>query len=323
MTPPRFLVTGGAGFIGSRLVRLLLAEGAQAVVLDDLSAGRAARLPEGVRLVQGDVRDPALLARLAEGCDAIFHLAAVVSVQDCIHRWSEAHQVNLGGAIAVLQAAHAAGNVPVVQASSAAVYGRSPAARQSETDLPRPISPYGADKLAAEHHAAAMAEIHGLPSVALRFFNVYGPGQDPASPYAGVIARFLANRRAGRAHEVYGDGTQSRDFIHVDDVARALLAAQRHLSAGAGGAGVFNICTGQATSLLGLMDALDAVAARDRSPGAPGPRRMLPARAGDILHSLGRPDAAHAALGFTARVPLSEGLAGLWQAAAQAKGSAG
>lgn len=317
MPRQRVLVTGGAGFIGSRLVTLLLEDGIEPVVLDDLSSGRSDRLPEGVPLAVGDVTDGALLRRLAQGCDTIFHLAAIVSVQDCIDRWSTAHAVNLGGSIAVCEAAVALGGIPVVQASSAAVYGRPVGQIQSEADLARPISPYGADKLAAEHHAAAMAEIHGLPSIALRFFNVYGEGQDPASPYAGVIARFVANKRMGRQHALFGDGNQVRDFIHVDDVVRALLLAQRRLSSARPAAETFNICTGRPTRLTDLIRVLDTV-----SGNGPNAITNLPPRAGDISHSLGDPRAARAALGFEARISLDQGLARLWASSA-ANGSTG
>ncbi len=301
-------MTGGAGFIGSHLVERLLAAGDDVLVLDDLSTGRCDNLPRGVRLVRGDVRDADLLDRLLADAGTVFHLAAMVSVQACIAHWQAGHGVNLGGTLAVLQAARRAGNLPVIYASSAAVYGDQGSDQCHETSLPLPLSPYAADKLAGEHQARAMAAVHGLPSVGLRFFNVYGPRQDAASPYAGVISRFCANRRADRPHLVFGDGGQSRDFIHVRDIVEGLLAARRFLGR-APGAEVFNLCTGTGTTLLDLVAAIDAVAGR-------GPSRIehAPARQGDIRSSCGSPAAARARLGFKAGVDMAEGLRDLWQA---------
>lgn len=310
--PQRILVTGGAGFIGSHLVRRLLTVGHQVTVLDDLSTGRAANLPDGALLEHGDLLDLPLLQRLTDGAQRVFHLAARVSVQLCISDWMAAHRVNLGGSIAVFQAAQRAGNVPVIYASSAAVYGNR-AGSCTETDLPQPISPYGADKLGSEHQARAMAEVHGLPSVGLRFFNVYGPGQDAASPYAGVISKFCANRRAGRGHELFGDGGQSRDFVYVADVVEGLLCAAQNPPQGAG---VWNICTGAGTTLLELTAALDDLAGRGASPVS-----HAAARAGDIRESLGDPAAARAALGFSARTGITEGLRALWDQPGNGAGS--
>ncbi|MDF3853152.1 NAD-dependent epimerase/dehydratase family protein [Paracoccus sp. P2] len=302
------LVTGGAGFIGSHLVDRLLAAGEEVVVLDDLSSGRADNLPPQVRLVRGDVCDADLLGRLLAGVDCIFHLAARVSVQLCISDWMGAHRVNLGGTIAVLHAAHRAGNIPVVHASSAAIYGNRAGATCRETDLPLPISPYAADKLAAEHQAAAMAEVHGLPSVGLRFFNVYGPRQDAASPYAGVISKFCANRLADRPQVIFGDGQQSRDFICVADVVEGLLRA-RDLAGQAPGAQVFNLCTGTETTLLELVRQIDAIAGRGASA-----IEHAPARSGDIRASCGCPQAARDRLGFAAATDMRSGLDRLWDA---------
>lgn len=311
----RILVTGGAGFIGSHLVERLLAEGHDVTVLDDLSSGRRANLPPGARLIPGDVLDVALLPQMLAGVERVFHLAARVSVQLCISDWLAAHRVNLGGTMAVLHAAQRAGNVPVVYASSAAVYGNRSGAACVEDDLPLPISPYGADKLGSEHQARAMAEVHGLASVGLRFFNVYGPRQDAASPYAGVISKFCANRRADRPHVIFGDGGQSRDFVYVADVVEALLRAGEAAAQG-GGAQVFNICTGAGTALLELVAQLDRLAGRGASPvehAAP--------RCGDIRESLGCPLAAREGLGFTARTGIAEGLRALWDQPGNGAGS--
>ncbi len=304
----KVLVTGGAGFIGCHLVDRLLAAGDEVVVLDDLSSGRAANLSPKAQLVRGDVLDNALVGSLLGGVDCVFHLAARVSVQLCISDWTGAHRVNLGGTIAVLQAAHQAGNIPVVYASSAAVYGNRSGAECRESDLPMPISPYAADKLAGEHQARAMAEVNGLPSVGLRFFNVYGPGQDAASPYAGVISKFCANRMADRPHTIFGDGRQSRDFIYVADVVDGLLRA-RDLVGKMPRAEVFNLCTGIETTLLDLVHAIDRVAGRGTSD-----IEHAPARSGDIRTSRGCPQAAGARLGFTARTDICAGLGAFWAA---------
>lgn len=312
----RVLVTGGAGFIGSHLVRHLLATGEEVVVLDDLSSGSAANLDPRACFLSGDVTDSACVAEAVKDVASIFHLAARVSVQECIADWAAAHRVNLGGTITLFQAAVAAGKVPVVYASSAAVYGDHGRTPCREDDCPAPISPYGADKLAAEHQARAMAAVHGLPSVGLRLFNVYGPGQAASSPYAGVIARFVANRRADRPFTVFGDGRQSRDFIAVADVVEGLLAARDH-ARDQSGAGVFNLCTGTETTLLALAEVIDAAARRGSTPIV-----FAPPQAGDIAASLGATEQARTALGFSARTTLTAGIQDLWEATNAGDGAA-
>lgn len=314
----RVLVTGGAGFIGSHLVAALLARGHHVTVIDDLSSGRADRVPAAARFIHADLRAPGLLEDVLTGQARVYHLAARVSVQDCIGDWFGSHGVNLGATMQLMDRATAAGNVPVIYASSAAVYGdHSGHLCIEDRSLPAPISPYGADKLACEHQARAFAALHGLPSTGLRFFNVYGPGQDAASPYAGVIARFLDNRRAHSASTIFGDGAQSRDFVHVSDVVRALIAAADRQDRTAR---VFNVCTGKATSLIQLLQIID----RASGQAAIAPVHHA-ARGGDIRHSAGSPDAAAAALGFDARITLESGLAGMIapQPATGANGSSG
>lgn len=314
----KVLVTGGAGFIGSHLIEHLLSRGDRVVVLDDLSGGSRANLHPLAEMIQGDVLDAALLGRVIEGVDCVFHLAACVSVPECIADWSGGHRINLGGTIAVLQAAQRAGNVPVIYASSAAVYGNPVQLPCTESDLPLPISPYAADKLGCEHQARAMAEVHGLPSVGLRFFNVYGPRQAANSAYAGVISRFCANRMADREHVIFGDGGQSRDFIYVLDVVDGLMRA-RDLMARTPGAHVFNLCTGTEVTLLELAQRIDAVSGRPAS-------RILhqPPRGGDIRASRGAPDLAREKLGFSAQTGIGAGLGQLWDwLADQPKGAEG
>lgn len=308
----RILITGGAGFIGSHLADRALARGDAVTVLDDLSGGRPENIHPDVRFVRGDILDARRLSDLVGGADAVFHLAAKVSVQDCIKHWQDGHRINLQGTMAVLHAAQQAGGVPVVYASSAAVYGDQGNRACRESDLPLPISPYAADKLASEHQARAMGAIHGLASVGLRFFNVYGPRQDVASPYAGVIARLCANRLADRVHVLFGDGLQSRDFIHVRDVVESILKAL-DLATRRGGASVFNVCTGSGTTLLDLASCIDCLAGRGRTPVS-----HAAARAGDIRHSRGDPEAARLGLDFTASTDLDTGVADLLAAMSDA-----
>ncbi|MDF3604984.1 NAD-dependent epimerase/dehydratase family protein [Paracoccus sp. DMF-8] len=311
----RTLVTGGAGFIGSHLVERLLAAGEQVVVLDNLSSGKRENLPPQAELVVGDITDAALVGDLVQRADSVCHLAALVSVQECIRDWDLGHRVNLGATIGLFRAAADArpGGIPVVYASSAAVYGDRSGSDCAEADPPAPISPYGADKLGCEHQARAMAEIHRLPSVGLRFFNVYGPRQDPRSPYAGVISKFCANRLADSPHTVFGDGRQSRDFIYVADIVEGLVRARAH-ARDQGGASVFNLCTGAGTTLTGLAAEIDSVAGRGTTP-----IQHAEPRSGDIRMSLGNPSLAARELGFHARTDIRTGLGMLWASLAGAE----
>ena len=301
----RLLVTGGAGFIGSHLCDALLARGTQVRVLDDLSSGRRDNLPRGVELIVGDVADPAAARAALEGMDGCFHLAAIASVQRAAEDWLGTNRVNLVGTIALLDAARAR-RLPVVYASSAAVYGNCPIQPIGEDAPTRPLSAYGADKLGCELHAAVATGVHGVPTTGLRFFNVFGPRQDPGSPYSGVISIFAAQLRRGAPVSVFGDGGQTRDFIAVADVVAALLAAMARLRAGGAGARqaeVFNVCTGQATSVLDLARTIAELC------GLTPVLHHGPAREGDIRHSVGSPAAARAELGFVAETPLRAGLA--------------
>jgi UDP-glucose 4-epimerase len=300
----RYLVTGGAGFIGSHLADALLAAGHQVRVLDDFSTGSAANLPHGVEVVTGDVADLATVSKAIEGCSGCFHLAAVASVQRATEDWAGTHRVNLGGTIAVLDAARAHGRIPVVYASSAAVYGDLAGAIATEFARCSPQTAYGADKLGSELHAAVAWRVHGVPTLGLRFFNVYGPRQDPTSPYSGVISIFAARLASGLPITRHGDGMQTRDFVHVSDVVAHILAAMRTLTAKPG-MNVLNVCTGRETSIVELADILGEVVGR-----APIVRTVAP-RAGDIGRSVGDPGRAWAVLGVAAGVELREGLRNL------------
>ena len=298
----RYLVTGGAGFIGSHLVESLLAAGHAARVLDDLSTGRRENLPPTAELILGDVADPATAAAAMAGIDGCFHLAAIASVARAAEDWPGTHRVNLGGTVAVLDAARAR-RVPVVFASSAAVYGDCADRPLTEAAPTHPLSAYGADKLGSELHAAVATGVFGVPTVGLRFFNVFGPRQDPASPYSGVISVFAGRLRAGAPLVLHGDGEQTRDFVFVADVVAALLAAMAWRG---GTAAVFNVCSGRATSIRELAATLAAIA------GVPPRLTEGSPRPGDIRHSLGSPEASRAALGLGPPTPLAEGLAAVW-----------
>jgi UDP-glucose 4-epimerase len=294
----RVLVTGGCGFIGSHLCDALAQRGDEVRVLDDLSTGRAENLPPGATLLRGDVADPALLQQAFDGVEACFHLAAVASVERGIRDWLGTHRTNLSGTIAVFDAARP-GRVPVVYASSAAVYGDAIAMPIEETAPLLPLSAYGADKLGCELHARVAGRVHGVRTLGLRFFNVFGPRQDPRSPYSGVISIFCDRIRRGEPVTIYGDGEQTRDFIHVRDVVAALLAA---LPAASCAAPVFNVCSGEACSVNRLAAEIAALC------GVPPQTRHAPARQGEIRNSLGAAEGARSALGLQEHLPLREGL---------------
>ena len=306
----RFLITGGAGFIGSHLADALLGAGHRVRVLDDFSTGRRGNLDARCEVIAGDVADPATARGAFAGIDGCFHLAAVASVARGNEDWLGTHRVNQTGTLTVLQASREtrpdrAGDgspPPVVYASSAAVYGDLGGTPARESLRPAPMTAYGADKLGSELHARVGWHVHGVASLGLRFFNVYGPRQAPASPYSGVVSIFACRLAGGGAVSVHGEGTQTRDFVYVADAVAHLLASMRRVLA-AGGCEVLNVCTGHGTSVLDLAHAL----ARLRG----WPPRLLhgPARAGDIARSVGDPALAIASLGVRAATPLTEGLA--------------
>ncbi len=316
MARRRYLVTGGCGFIGSHLVDRLIADGAAVRVLDDLSTGTRANLHPAAELVVGDVADRDTLRASLAGVDGCFHLAAIASVARCQADAPGAHRVNLGASVALFDLARpGALDLPVVYASSAAVYGDNSDLPLAETARPMPFAAYGADKLGCELHAHAAAVTHGLRAAGMRFFNVYGPRQDPSSPYSGVISIFLDRLARGMPITVHGDGAQSRDFIAVADVVELLARAMDRLhgpAAADGAAPVFNVCTGESTSVRGLVATLAQLAGRRPEI------RWAPARSGDIRHSLGSPAYAFAHLGYRPTVPLADGLAGLFGAATEA-----
>lgn len=299
----KYLVTGGCGFIGSHLVDALLAAGHTVRVLDDLSTGKRTNIPLGaVDLRVGDVSDPAVTSAAVQGVDGCFHLAAIASVARSNEDWIGTHRVNQTGTIAVLDAARTARGgspIPVVYASSAAVYGDSTNLPLRESEPLKPLTAYGADKLGSELHAIVAGSVHGVPTCGFRFFNVYGPRQDPKSPYSGVISIFAGKLLGGEDLTIDGAGQQTRDFVYVADVVRHLIAGMDHADPKAL---VFNVCTGRQVSILALAETMAGVL------GVPLRITHGPPRAGDIPNSLGDPSAAAAALGVRAERPLEEGL---------------
>ena len=301
LRPGCYLVTGGAGFIGSHLVDALLAEGCTVRVLDDLSTGRHRHDHPRCVFIRGDVADRACVLSAMEGVAGCFHLAAIASVVRGNEDWLGSHRANQTGSITVLDCARASARVPVVYASSAATYGDAGDAAIAESHRSAPTTAYGADKLGSENHAKVGWHVHGVATFGLRFFNVYGPRQDPSSPYSGVISLFSRMIAQGEPVPIHGDGGQTRDFVYVGDVVAHLLASMRHVQHRPG-AYVANVCTGRATTVRALAELL--ARAHDRACAlVPGPPRP-----GDIRHSRGDPAAAVALLGLRARTELRAGL---------------
>lgn len=302
----QYLVTGGAGFIGSHLCDRLLAEGHDVRVLDDLSTGRRENLDSRARLSEGCIAQEGVFPPLLDGVDGVFHLAAVASVERSRSQWAHTHAVNQSGMVRLLEAiARSSRKIPVVYASSAAIYGDNPALPLREDAVPAPQTAYGADKLGCELHAAVATGVHGIPTLGLRFFNVYGPRQDPSSPYSGVISIFMNRIPAGQPVTVFGNGAQTRDFVYVDDVVGALCAAMGVLEAGRPAQALSNVCTGKGSSLLQLIAAIESASGRKAEV------TFAAARAGDIRESLGDAARMAALLGVRADIGLEEGLRGM------------
>ncbi len=299
----RILITGGLGFIGSHLAASLVVEKHRLVILDDLSAGKREHAPAGSEIIIDDVAKEGVFDKLLDGVDACYHLAAIASVERSHHEWVRTHQVNVGGFVNLLSAiAKRKKPVPVVFASSAAVYGTTDTLPLKETAATRPISAYGADKLACELHGRVADAIHHIPTIGMRFFNVYGPRQDPTSPYTGVISIFAQRALQNQPLIINGDGLQSRDFIYVEDVVKALKQAMARLTSGAVRHGIYNVCTGQPTTVKTLAHLIsETVKVKDNFTHGP-------ARAGDLRHSFGSGDLAAMELSFQPRVPLADGL---------------
>lgn len=294
------LVTGGAGFIGSHIVRALLERGDRVRVLDNFSTGKRDNLAGlDLELIEADLRDASRVTLACRGIGTIFHEAAFVSVPQSMREPGACFDANVTGTATLLQAAHKYGVKRVVFASSAAVYGDSDALPLAEETPLRPLSPYAASKCVDEIYGQLYTASFGLEVVGLRYFNVYGPRQRPDSQYAAAVPIFIRRLLENKPITIFGDGGQTRDLIFVGDVVRANLAAAAHPSAPGG---VFNICTGQETRIIDLIEIL-----QDLFPSAPAPEFAEP-RAGDIYRSIGSPQKAADLLGFRAGVSLAEGL---------------
>lgn len=296
------LVTGGAGFIGSNLADALLSQGHQVRILDDLSTGKAENLSGDAQLFEGSITDVELLDVAMDGVEVVFHQAALGSVARSVNAPLVSDDVNTHGTLAVLDAAARHGARRVVQASSSSVYGGADQRPTPESAPLIPRSPYAVTKLVGEHYARVYAELFGLETVALRYFNVYGPRQRPDSAYAAVIPLFIAALQAGRPPEIHGDGRQSRDFAFIDDVVTANLAAAT-ASADAVSGRVYNIAGGREQSLLDLLDVLRTVL------GVDTPVVHLDPRVGDVRHSSADLSAAVADLGYRPTTSFEDGLA--------------
>jgi UDP-glucose 4-epimerase len=292
----RVVVTGGCGFIGSNLVRGLF-KSMEVTVIDNLSTGNLSNL-EGmdVKLVRGDILDLSLLKNVFKETDYVFHLAAVVSVQESVKDPTRANEVNVKGTLNVLEAARIRDVRKIIYSSSCAVYGDSDSLPLKETTLPKPKSPYAVSKLAAENYCKVYNEIYGLKSVSLRYFNVYGPRQDPFSDYAAVIPKFILRVLRGENPIIYGDGEQTRDFIYVKDVVKANMLAMEK------GKGVYNIASGKSVSINELAHLICRLAGKELNP------IYEEEREGDIKHSAADISRARE-IGFKPSYSLEGGLA--------------
>ncbi|MDR7420333.1 MAG: SDR family oxidoreductase [Armatimonadota bacterium] len=316
----RYLVTGGAGFIGAHLVKAILARGVPVRVLDNFSMGSARNLAYAVgrddvaapaadghaaqygqvEVLRGDIRDPAVCAEACQDIEVVFHQAAMRSVPRSVDDPRGAHDNNANGTLNMLLAARAAGVRRFVYASSSSIYGDAPALPKREDQLPAPISPYAASKLTGEHYCRVFAKTYGLSTVALRYFNVFGPLQDPKSEYAAVIPRFIMWTLEGQPLEIHGDGLQSRDFTYVDNVVSAnLLAAEGSDLDGE----PYNVACGERLTLLEVAETIEALVGR-RSE-----HRHTPSRRGDVRHTLADIAKARAGLRYAPVVGFKDGMA--------------
>lgn len=299
----RYLVTGGAGFIGSHLVETLVAKGAEVVVLDDFSTGKRENLEpfmDRIRLVEGSVVDPEVCGDAMRDVDFVLHQAALGSVPRSVADPLTTHEVNLNGTLNVLIAARDAGVKRVVYAGSSSAYGDTEELPKDEDMIPRPLSPYAVSKLGGEQYCKAFHASYGLPSIALRYFNVFGPRQDPTSRYAAVIPLFFTAALEKRSPTIYGDGQQTRDFTYVDNVVQANLLACQAPEAAFGN--VFNVGCGERISIRFLWDEIASITGAETAPVFEDARR------GDVRDSLASVHRAASTFGFRTRVDVRQGL---------------
>ena len=300
----RYLITGGAGFIGSHLVERLVATGHDVTVLDDLSSGHRANLAgvrRRIRFIRGSVTDLNTCRRAVDGVDCVLHHAAVTSVQRSVDEPLVTHQVNATGTLNVLLAARDKGVQRVVYAGSTSAYGNPTTLPNSEEHVTRPLSPYAASKLAGEEYCVAFHETYGLETVVLRYFNIFGPRQDPNSQYAAVVPRFIAAALAGERPTIFGDGGQTRDFVYIANVVHANVLAARAPAAGAAGQ-VFNVGCGQGVSVNQLWEHIRSLA------GVPAMPLYTQGRAGEVRDSVAALAKARRLLGYEPVVDFAEGL---------------
>ena len=301
MSKRLYLVTGGAGFIGSHISARLTNDGHRVRVLDNFSSGKDENLTDisgDLEVVRGDIRDLNVVETSMKGVDIVFHEAALGSVPRSVADPITTHETNITGTLNVLLAARGAGVRRLVYASSSSVYGETPVLPKTEDMAPQPLSPYALSKLAGEQYLSIFRRVYGLDSVSLRYFNIFGPRQDPESEYAAVIPRFITALLEGRPPTIYGDGAQSRDFTYVDNVVEAnLLASESEAAAG----GVFNVACGRRYTLLELLEKLNRII------GAAVEPVHEPARAGDVRDSLASIEAI-GAVGYRVSADFEEGL---------------
>ena len=298
-----YLVTGAAGFIGSNLVRELLRRGERVRGIDNLSTGRRENLADisAMDFIEADLLDQEAMMKACKGVDYVLHQAAVASVPKSVDQPRPSHDSNITGTFNLLIAARDAKVKRVVYAGSSSIYGETPTLPKTEQMIPDPISPYAVQKLAGEHYLTSFCRVYGLPTVTLRYFNVFGPFQDPSSMYSGVLAKFCLAMLSGQTPTIYGDGEQSRDFTYIDNNVNAnLLAATAPAEKVAGR--VFNIATGSQITLN------DTVKILRKLTGYSGEVKYGPERAGDIRHSYADISAAKSALGYTPTVDFEAGL---------------
>lgn len=299
---PKYLVTGGAGFIGSHLVNRLLSENATVRVIDNFSSGKRSNLEHvasQIELVEGDIRNPDDCKKACAGVEIIFHEAAVPSVPRSVADPITSHQANIDGTFNVLMAARDAGVKRVVYAASSSAYGDVPELPKRETTRPEPLSPYAVNKLVGEYYCQVFNKCFGLETVSLRYFNVFGPKQDPKSQYAAAIPAFVTSILRGESPTIYGDGEQTRDFTFIDNVVHANLLASR--APGVKGE-VMNIACGSSVSVNAIIRQINALLGTNVAP------TYVPPRAGDVKHSLADISRAKTVIGYEPLIMFDEGL---------------
>jgi len=297
----KVLVTGGAGFIGSHLVEALVAKKHDVTVLDNLSSGKEsnlAKVKSKIAFIRGDVCDVNIVKKACAKQDVVFHLAAIASVPYSIQHPLETHEVNTTGTLKVLLAARDAKVKRFIYSSSAAVYGDEPTLPKTESSPLKPMTPYALTKLAGEQYTVMFHKLYGMETIALRYFNVFGPRQDPSSPYSGVITKFVSSLKAKKQPVIFGDGMQTRDFVFVSDVVQANLKAMTAHAAGK----VFNIATGVQVSIREMLVHLNEILETKIMP------KYESRQPGDILHSVADISEAKKSLNFYPDVPFHEGL---------------